>query len=345
MIALSDSKEITGPKYTLKSELGQLETVKRDAKGRIIDGHHRKDVDPNWREEIVPQIDTDVKFFAAQIAYNFDRRVVEDKELKLMVGSLVDAIRREENIPPIKIPSRIEVLTGLSPYMVRKYMPEDRDLGLLPRQKPEAPIHPMDRIRNKETAKPREPEPETEALKEEAPQEAEIEYDPTRTQRAGLAQRGTRQFEDQIQDNILTWIGEPLSSITNRLMATFQLTEEESREHIEMIKRSLGDASWNRVYDSNGNPKTIPRMQPVPPNTPPPQPKTQPQPPLTYQSDPLYDRALDYYPEKMLDAVWDLVAIPSKKIPFMKNLVEYLWTHARRTLTIEEIINAVIGKQ
>jgi len=63
--------------YDLKKSektVGQILPVIKDARGRIVDGLHRKDVDSNWREEIREEIDTDEKYWVTRAHLNYARR-------------------------------------------------------------------------------------------------------------------------------------------------------------------------------------------------------------------------------------------------------------------------------
>ena len=67
--------------YNLKKsekEVGQLLPVIKDAKGRIVDGFHRKDTDPEWREEVRPEIETDEDYWKWRAHLNYTRRNAQE---------------------------------------------------------------------------------------------------------------------------------------------------------------------------------------------------------------------------------------------------------------------------
>ncbi len=51
----------------LDKEIGQLIPVLLDARGRTIDGSHRKQRDKGWRTERLKHIDTEEKFLRARL--------------------------------------------------------------------------------------------------------------------------------------------------------------------------------------------------------------------------------------------------------------------------------------
>jgi len=104
--------------YDLKKSvegLGQLYPILIDAHGNVIDGFHRKEIDPKWPTVKLEHIDSAVKLEAARLAANFNRRDVAPEELKQKIGFLVGA--------GLKAPE-IAALTGLSERTVYRHMPE-----------------------------------------------------------------------------------------------------------------------------------------------------------------------------------------------------------------------------
>lgn len=104
--------------YDLKKSvegLGQLYPILLDAHGNVIDGFHRKEIDPKWPTITLSHIDSTVKLEAARLAANFNRRNVPAEELRQKIGFLVGA--------GLKAPE-IAALTGLSERTVYRYMPE-----------------------------------------------------------------------------------------------------------------------------------------------------------------------------------------------------------------------------
>ena len=99
-----------------KEGLGELVPVLVDKFGNIIDGFHRKGENANWREEVLPWIDTPEKLEAARLAVNFDRRQMAPEEIKERVTFLIGKGMRSEEISK---------LTGISKTTIYKYMPQD----------------------------------------------------------------------------------------------------------------------------------------------------------------------------------------------------------------------------
>ena len=104
--------------YDLKKSvegLGQLYPILIDAHGNVIDGFHRKDIDPKWPTLTLDHIDSTVKLEAARLAANFNRRNVSPEELRQKIGFLVGAGLK---------PAEIAKLTGLSERTIYRYTPE-----------------------------------------------------------------------------------------------------------------------------------------------------------------------------------------------------------------------------
>lgn len=104
--------------YDLKKSvegLGQLYPILIDAHGNIIDGFHRKEIDPKWPTVKLEHIDSTVKLEAARLAANFNRRDVPPEELTQKIGFLIGAGLKVEEVAE---------QTGISERTIYKYMPE-----------------------------------------------------------------------------------------------------------------------------------------------------------------------------------------------------------------------------
>lgn len=102
--------------YDLKAcveSLGQLVPVTRAADGTLIDGNHRLKIDPAWRQEILPQIDTPIKTALAQLAINFNRRRMTPAELRERFLTLAEAGAKPADM----------LALGLKPSTVYAYWP------------------------------------------------------------------------------------------------------------------------------------------------------------------------------------------------------------------------------
>lgn len=82
--ALKNSKnlaEILSDQYDLKESektIGQMLPIIKDAHGKVVDGKHRKETDPDWREEIREEIKTEEDYWKARAHLNFSRRNAHD---------------------------------------------------------------------------------------------------------------------------------------------------------------------------------------------------------------------------------------------------------------------------
>jgi hypothetical protein len=72
--------------------VGQLRPVIRDAKGRIVDGLHRKASNPNWIEETREDIATEEDYWVARAHLNYARRnaKLNTHEKKLIINNLAE---------------------------------------------------------------------------------------------------------------------------------------------------------------------------------------------------------------------------------------------------------------
>jgi len=104
--------------YSLKKsseKLGKLYPVLKDSKGNIIDGRHRKEVDPHWPSLTCHDIDSPIKLHLARLTANFCRRTVPKEELEENIGFLIGAGLK---------PEKIAEETGISLRTVYNYMPQ-----------------------------------------------------------------------------------------------------------------------------------------------------------------------------------------------------------------------------
>jgi hypothetical protein len=100
-----------------RESLGELYPVLVDAHGNVIDGNHRLGENPNWHEEVRPQIDTPDKLALAQIACNDCRRIVSPAERKQRIEFLAKDCNYTAQM--------IHKGSGLSLTTIYKYMPQE----------------------------------------------------------------------------------------------------------------------------------------------------------------------------------------------------------------------------
>jgi hypothetical protein len=113
-----------------KSEkIGQLYPVLVDAKGNVIDGHHRLEADPNWRKEKIAEIDTEEKLLVARAVSNWHRRQIGREEKAEWINGLA-AIYEKQGLKTgsgghgvkNEIRQKIVEVTGLSQPVVNSYL-------------------------------------------------------------------------------------------------------------------------------------------------------------------------------------------------------------------------------
>lgn len=88
----TDERGINTPVKLSKSEavIGQLYPVLRDAEGKVIDGFHRLDSNPNWKSVILENIDTEEKRLIVSAHANVGRRSISRKERMNIINRLAE---------------------------------------------------------------------------------------------------------------------------------------------------------------------------------------------------------------------------------------------------------------
>lgn len=86
-----------GSNHFLKSDLiksekivGQLIPVLRDAEGKVIDGYHRLDVDPNWRSVTLEDVKTEEERLIVSVHVNMSRRKITNREKAIIINQLAE---------------------------------------------------------------------------------------------------------------------------------------------------------------------------------------------------------------------------------------------------------------
>lgn len=120
--------------YDLKkseNKIGQLYPVLVTKDGKIIDGFHRKDADPNWKTLVLPEIDDEEKLLAARLIANFHRRHVEQWEKEEWINGLARIYQKEGLKVSVRVGSaqprnqiidKIGEVTGLDETTIRDYI-------------------------------------------------------------------------------------------------------------------------------------------------------------------------------------------------------------------------------
>lgn len=122
--------------YDLKkseNKIGQLYPILVTKDGKIIDGFHRKDADPNWKTLVLPEIDDEEKLLAARLIANFHRRQVSKEEKSEWINGLAK-IYKAQGLSPAKlvgsrvrneIKEKLMEVTGLSDTTLLEYLLDD----------------------------------------------------------------------------------------------------------------------------------------------------------------------------------------------------------------------------
>lgn len=105
-----------------RNGIGPLYPVLLDPHGNIIDGRHRRKVDPKWPGIIVDWVKSREDLLAARIAANVCRRTVPKEERKRELEELA-TIMLNRGVPKGKIVDEIAKKTGLSRSYVRQMLP------------------------------------------------------------------------------------------------------------------------------------------------------------------------------------------------------------------------------
>jgi hypothetical protein len=106
-----------------KSEqtVGQLIPVFVTKYGEIIDGKHRKQANPKWREEVLNHIETREDYLKARIAFNY-RRPVKRDEIKTYIIELAE-IQLSKGIPKGELAKKLAEITPYSEKTILNLLP------------------------------------------------------------------------------------------------------------------------------------------------------------------------------------------------------------------------------
>ena len=112
--------------YSAK-RVGQLYSILVDPQGNIIDGLHRHAIDPNWRKEVVPWVQSRRDFLIARIHANLHRRTVPKEERQRDFTELA-LILQNEGAAVGELATKISELTGFDNDYVRLLLPRSLKL-------------------------------------------------------------------------------------------------------------------------------------------------------------------------------------------------------------------------
>jgi len=107
-----------------KRSVGPLYPVLLDARGRVIDGLHRREADPNWPSVTLEHIKTERERLVARIVANICRRDISLEERKTQIQELAKLLA-QEGVERGRMVSKIAELTGLTDRYIRMLLPEE----------------------------------------------------------------------------------------------------------------------------------------------------------------------------------------------------------------------------
>lgn len=303
-----------------KRSVRELYPVLKDAHGNIIDGFSRLEADPSWRQETREYIKTPVQLWLARIIANTHRRTVSREERSKQFQELAKALIEEKpEIQKTDIPAIIADLTTFSERYVRELLPDEYKM--------------MSKARFAELSSAN--EVEEESSEEVILQDIEEIDRKVRVEEAHA-----------IEQTITNMIGEELSEVKNALIEKHALTEQEADKALSKYKQTYPDM-WRLCYIEDDKPKTGFTSIPTPPEE-----ETLvklrktvlPPPPPEKPVDRDMDRALEWYPLSLVDMIWTEVHVASKRISFLKALIEVLWQEVTFHVSEEEIWAKTLAK-
>jgi len=118
-----------------EQEVGQLLPVFVTKDGEIIDGYHRKQANPQWREEVLEKVETREDYLKSRLAFNY-RRLVKEAEIKAMIIELAD-IQLDKGIPKGELAKKLADITPYTEKTILKLLPakykvpEKREAGVV----------------------------------------------------------------------------------------------------------------------------------------------------------------------------------------------------------------------
>ena len=306
------SEERDFEEYT--SELvGEIDPVLFAADGELLDGFHRSE--QGWEKKAVLEwCKTDRQKWAVKIQRNVKRRDVSGDETDHYIVSLALAILDEEGEDVfrdlVKLTARD---AGLTQPRVRTAF--SRKKSMLP---------------NMFTLKPE--------VSKRKKREADDEIKPAFTEKP---KKGSAEFNYAVDDTIKKMFGMPESAMMQRLIAIHDLTKEEALDSLLSHKNQYPNL-W-KVREEASKPKTEARFEEKErgrPSTP--EPRVVSNPPLegptSYSADPNLGVAYSWYPDDVLDEVWNLLPKPSEKLQFIRTLFQTCWLIAKEDYSTKDLL-------
>lgn len=307
------------PRYRLRSELvGELNDALRAPDGRMIDGLHRLAEDPDWPVKVLSHIDTERKFWAARLASNFNRRVMPREETALCLKNLAEAIKEETGTTSGIIKQIVED-TGIYESTVRSLLREEEektgeDLGLT-------------RQRRKSSTKDEEAP---------APSSEEVVSSVSTPKMPG---RDTGKFQVQVMETISRLVGVSIDRMVARMTTAHDLSAEEAEGYILSWKMNNRDL-WNTMY----NPDDTVKKTPATASSVEEAPTSQPPEGLSFSKDDRLIAAMKWYPDEVVNAIWNEVGQPTMRLPFLRQFFVVCFEMAKEAHPLEELMNIVYAQ-
>ena len=114
--------------YSVK-RVGQLYPILVDREGNVIDGKHRLAIDPNWRKEILPWVESRKDLLMARIHANLHRRTVPVEERRTEFTEYADILHADGTAIG-ELASTLAELTGFGEEYVRQLLPPSLKLKM-----------------------------------------------------------------------------------------------------------------------------------------------------------------------------------------------------------------------
>ncbi len=313
------------PAYELsKGRVGPIDPIIRDSEGKIVDGFHRFEANPDWPMVQRDDIDTPRKHFAVRIARNSMRRVVPPEETANSVKRLMEEIIEEEG-PGVNVVKEIVLDTGLKEEYVRRVLS-----GIT------AASVPLTQLRRSPSA----PVSAAADSGEEGP--------PIEPVTAKLPPRDSQSFQNFVFNVISRHVGLPLDEMGPKISVECDINDEDAQNFIQGWKRANYDL-WQTMYDSNdrllvrepvARPELPSRETPITEMSPPQE--------MVFTRDEGLAIAMNWYPSGVVDAVWEDERVANlddeRKIPFLKAFLLVCFEKAQEAYTDNDLIEAAMNQ-
>ena len=319
---MSQEKEHPIEYNLTKGLFGPIDPVVRDVHGKIADGLHRKEVDPNWPEVTRKDLDSDRKFWAFRLIRH-KRRLLPRSEMSEAFENLAESIKLE--VLQGKLPMQTNIVkqivddTGYSEAYIR---------GILP-------------VRGKKESMFKTPYVER-AKKEEVEEEPPEEAPPVPAEPS----KGSPDFENRVMTTISKYAGTSVENLKAKVRMIHELNEEEAEGFVEKFK-GLYPSIWESMYDSRDQQlkeETPATSQGIAPSEFPMETPAQvPEPPKSSVEDPLLSLCKAWYPEDIVMDVWDVAPSRNQKVPLLKAIVTVCWRRAIEESGREDVLTEAVA--